>query len=250
MAKEIDCDVNVYPTMDTYQCALMCKGIKEGLIPTTLYKYRSTRRVMEFLGNGQLMFATSDTFNDPYECKLIIDTSIDGKPGKWTETIEQIAKESIENVIWSCGIFSCTTEYDNIPMWAHYADNHQGCCLEFDVTKDLDFFNFPMKVSYDNTYPSCHYFKDGKTDTKEIVMALFHKSEAWSYEHEVRVVKRCFHGLHHLHPKALKSIILGIENKEEQKIMAALSSNPVWSHVQLKRPELSRTSYTMKIVEI
>ena len=154
MAKEIDCDVNVYPTMDTYQCGLMRMGIEEGQIPTTLYKYRSTQRVMEFLGNGQLMFATADTFNDPYKCKLNIDTSIEGKPEKWTHQLENITKESIENVIWSCGIFCCTTEYDNIPMWAHYADNHRGCCMEFDVTKDLDFFHFPMKVTYDNTYPS------------------------------------------------------------------------------------------------
>lgn len=249
-SRDYNFDVNVYHNMTVEDCFFMESGIKTGQIPIILYKYRSTQRLLQFLHDGQLMFATAEKFNDPYECKQIIDTTIDEEQNECTHEPEQITKEDIEHVISSCGIFCCTTRYNNIPMWAHYADNHTGCCLELDVRKDLDFFCYPNQVFYDKIYPSSKYFEDRIAHTKQMKKALSHKSSAWSYEREWRVIKLGFHGLHQLNPKALKSIILGIENKTEKEIRDALSANTAWSHVKLKKAEPSKTNYEINLIEL
>jgi hypothetical protein len=70
-------------------------------------------------------------------------------------------------------------------MWAHYASNHKGFCLEFHSNRSLDGVN-PLDVLYVNNFIKAPYYKNPKD-------ALFHliytKSKDWEYENELRSIQ-------------------------------------------------------------
>lgn len=70
-----------------------------------------------------------------------------------------------------------STDYRHTLLWSHYADSHQGCCLEVEVTSKL----IPLQVTYSPDVPDAQ--KSNLTDI------LTHKSKYWDYEKEVRYIK-------------------------------------------------------------
>ena len=85
----------------------------------------------------------------------------------------------------------CFSECNNsILMWSHYAENHQGFCVEYDfnntrIEKSI------RKVNYSNIrkhIPSTFADGDAKTANELIYAAACRKSSEWSYEKEWRFV--------------------------------------------------------------
>ncbi len=88
----------------------------------------------------------------------------------------------------------------NNPMWAHYANNHQGVCVEFDVNWQLDDETsyFPLKVLYSSSRPQLctlellEYMERSESPdvaTMETMEKLcLTKAEDWAYEREWRLV--------------------------------------------------------------
>lgn len=105
------------------------------------------------------------------------------------------------------GIFSLSKTNDNILMWSHYAKNHTGIVIEFDVLEDIDFFTTPLNVSYQKSYQPLDYLSDRKN---AVIRTVSLKSHLWEYEEEVRVVKDNF-GLVSIAPKAIKKVYFGCE---------------------------------------
>lgn len=105
---------------------------------------------------------------------------------------------------------SCFSEKNNsLLMWAYYANNCMGVCLEFDTASDPVLGNHCHKVQYTNTFiPDGHNFDN-----------YFRKSEQWSHEQEWRIV--CETNEEYLPTKSLTKIILGykIPNKEFEKFL-------------------------------
>ena len=103
---------------------------------------------------------------------------------------------------------SFSEEKNNLLLWAHYAQNYSGMCIEYDFSKlpeDLLYHFFPIyyspkrlisrkleraivehedlkRMNEDNCYPNdCEFIKD--------IMSLFlTKSTVWDYEKEWRMV--------------------------------------------------------------
>lgn len=76
-------------------------------------------------------------------------------------------------------VYCLSTHADATLMWAHYADNHRGICLEFKC--DNEVLGGAMRVNYVDTYPLLDF-------TCDPLLPLITKSGAWSYEDEYRVV--------------------------------------------------------------
>jgi len=83
----------------------------------------------------------------------------------------------------------CFSERNNsIPMWAHYADEHAGFCLEYDLSKQ-------PKELIKHLYPVI-YTSEIVDITKELseltdgwgIKPIIHKSKDWSYEEEWRFI--------------------------------------------------------------
>lgn len=133
-----------------------------------LYKFRSLqnlRRFLDILVKKRLYMAHYDEMNDPMEGAFLLDAS----------------KKHMLNAIWNGKrkkLICCfSTDYRHTLLWSHYADSHQGCCLEVEVTSKLN----PYRVHYSSTIPDA--------DTSGITDILTHKSDYWKYEDEVRFFK-------------------------------------------------------------
>lgn len=87
-----------------------------------------------------------------------------------------------------------TVKYDNNLMWAHYADNHKGCVLEFtDYWSELDckVYSYPIDYSHEpffleRSIESIIYGDSNKETRDWGRAALFSKSKEWKYESEFR----------------------------------------------------------------
>lgn len=109
--------------------------------------------------------------------------------------INDAFKKMRDSVLASC--FGST--FDSLLMWSHYAEKHQGACIEFEVDEN-DF----KPIKYSNTiplFPLSHMLeialaerfldtklKLNKEDERLILEPIFVKSAVWSYEGEYRCV--------------------------------------------------------------
>jgi hypothetical protein len=97
-------------------------------------------------------------------------------------------------------VFSLSETYDNILLWSHYADGHQGYCVGFDaaqlkkaVAKKLHFASERerselLQVRYQQDYPVLNAF-DARVEPIELLnTSLTVKSKVWQYEQEWRLI--------------------------------------------------------------
>ena len=80
----------------------------------------------------------------------------------------------INNDCTKTGVLSFSTNYDNLIMWAHYADSYKGCVLKFKVKNNKHI----KKVQYIENQSELSHLAE-----KELI-----KSVNWSYENEYRFV--------------------------------------------------------------
>ena len=93
----------------------------------------------------------------------------------------------------SLGILSLTEKYDNLLMWAHYAENHKGFVIGFDGENDFfhhkhsedDELRHIRKVQYSEERPNIQL--NIIDDMADIFLT---KSKEWEYEQEWRMLER------------------------------------------------------------
>lgn len=108
-------------------------------------------------------------------------------------------------------IYSMSKRYDNFSMWAKYANEHKGYCLEF---KNTGVFSRAREVKYTAEKPSYNPLKLDKLNPD----FLFTKSTEWSTQEEVRIVisSKQAHPVI-FEPSLLNRIILGHKMKQKDK---------------------------------
>ena len=86
------------------------------------------------------------------------------------------------------GFISFSKHWSVPTMWAHYANNHGGICLGFDLPQSLDIGVPYAKVDYEETLmPLDSKVEDDHTYKDEMVhYASKTKSQHWQYENEWR----------------------------------------------------------------
>jgi Protein of unknown function (DUF2971) len=162
-----------------------------------LYKYVSpdiVDKAFSMAGKCTLRCSYPNDFNDPYELFLTIDYN--QRPDVLAFYRETIGK--IPQYPTTC--FSKSP--DVVPMWAHYAFNHQGFVIEIEEEKlsaafpevrieGIDYRDTPNEQIAEFLYranvtckPRHIYFLQEAV----INAAYFTKSTLWSYEQEVRMV--------------------------------------------------------------
>lgn len=161
-----------------------------------IYKYMSPGhldKVIGTKGHVTLKCSKPEDFNDPYELFLTIDFNQD--PGVLAFYKDVIG--DLPQLPTTC--FSRLPTV--IPMWAHYGQNSQGICLEFDEERLVE--KFPeiklVDVEYRDT-PEDHSellglaFQIGKYRHVALLQhalfrsAYYTKTTCWSYEEERRLV--------------------------------------------------------------
>jgi hypothetical protein len=102
-------------------------------------------------------------------------------------------------------VFSMSKRWNNLAMWAKYADDHRGYCLEF---ARVGFFTLARPVLYDDSKRL-----DLRSHLDDVKFAWSHyKSPDWSNEEEIRVVlppSIQAEPWREIEPEGLKRILLG-----------------------------------------
>jgi len=152
------------------------------------------------------------------------------------------------------GVSCFSTKNNSILMWSHYANKHQGICLEFTTGKyplvkaDSDSkVHVFQKVKYlrADRYPevSLKNFLDASPQTLNAILC---KAFEWRYEKEWRLVVDHGEAGVCYQKESLSGVIFGLNMEDDLKVKvrALLVGNPGVLFYQAKR---SKTKYGVSI---
>ena len=103
------------------------------------------------------------------------------------DKLQEFAQTKIKPFVSSFGI-ACFTMYPmNKDLWEVYSDNHKGVCLHFNSNSDPTFFHNILPMYYVPEIKKREYNPISEPD--HIVDLFYKKTEEWSYEKELRLLK-------------------------------------------------------------
>jgi hypothetical protein len=194
--------------------------------------------------NGEAYFPSPVDFNDPFDClphfgvpetKEEIEANFSGlvsqmqrsmtgmtpeevelRMSRWLkdtdvpnilETVRASTRKSAEEM----GVFCLSEQLSDILMWSHYAWNHKGIAVLFDLDRQPRSGLMPLfKVHYQKDRPKVHNLLRGLGD-EQITNALQTKADFWAYEREWRAFKpRGARTIVYFDPAVIRAIALGV----------------------------------------
>lgn len=218
-------------------------SLKTENMTDTIYKYVDFNGLECILKNRTLRFKHPQDFNDPFEfhdClvdrrlsishlkeihkkldknltkkRLNLHIKIFKSENRDFQEIQYKLFETRKATTRVC----CFSEInDNLLMWAHYADEHKGACIEFSAESLKSNYrkdSMLCKVNYSTRICSKNI---SKYREKAILHWISTKGRAWNYEREIRIILGSdpvefqefdFH--------AIKQIIFGCRVSEDEK---------------------------------
>ncbi|MDF1675137.1 MAG: DUF2971 domain-containing protein [Vicingaceae bacterium] len=157
---------------------------------------------------------------------------------------------------------SCSSKTSTCPlMWGHYAKNHTGICMEFEIQNDDVDNQFPMEkdtsfiiteVNYDNE-PIDLYSSGLINEDILRKKMLSTKSDKWSYEKEVRLIFN--QGPIKFKKQKLKKIIFGAKSSPKAryticKLLACLGYNFEFMVAKIRPDQYELKIETMTLNDI
>jgi hypothetical protein len=186
-------------------------------MPTHLYKYRAVNAdALAMLAADQLYLSRINAFNDPFEFpdlelfnSFVFESRRNDRSSLHSGTHQN---NSVQSCLRVC---SLSEECQDLLMWGHYGDRHQGFCIRFEFAKDPRLTNMLSRVEYRAELPES---KEHAGNPDQLWrMATLTKSEKWSYEREWRIIGRVPQErantddlFFSYNPKALTGIIFGV----------------------------------------
>lgn len=218
-----------------------------------LYKYYSFESGLAAIKSGMYGFRKPTHFNDPFELSFFSNSKEYGADNSLLHsTINQIRNSVV--------ILSLTRTPKNPLMWAHYAQDHKGFVIGYNVNdKFLNSHKYNVipvndgEVLYTNT-KNRHIFSassmqrlrdaylsicgdiDAKIDAegKSLSRKIFlTKHASWVYEEEVRVVKTIdslFEESHAFQSDPLRSFETPTKTNEQGKTVEAVPGLVIFHH--------------------
>lgn len=160
-----------------------------------------------------IKFSSAYNLNDPFELKFNLSinpddeghkddffkTQPDGTLEEFNEWRQNVKTK--ENFVWhieqeqrntlSKHITLCSFSKDNKNnlMWSHYANNHQGICVQYSSVlffylETVEKYLSASKIRYSKTPPLIDMLEDPYSKTAKMI---FNKQIEWKYEKEYRV---------------------------------------------------------------
>lgn len=134
-----------------------------------VYKFLSATYGMKSLYERRLKISQWDELNDPFEM-LPFKTTGPGTREALRGTMEELVRSER-------GVLCFSDNWRNPTIWAHYADQHRGICLGFDIPEPTI-----ERVQYKKTRERLPFPPNLRT--AKIMLTC--KFESWAYEKEVR----------------------------------------------------------------
>jgi hypothetical protein len=149
------------------------------------------------------------------------------------------------------GICCFTEKFDDLLMWAHYADGHKGFCLEYDTRQEP--FTKLHKVNYVPSVPklNSNKFLDGSEEPSGIIEAyLTTKYIDWSHEQEWRVLHKEKNKVFYLSSTTLNGIYFGSKMDLVNFEIIALILKGQNPNVKLYQMDKDPTDFKIKATEV
>lgn len=204
-----------------------------------LYKFRSWTNELHkrILTKGEIYLANPNSFNDPFDCGVCFRPSYTRKDARRigneivnidfahlsrkqrrqraAELYKQknyanaaVIKKVYDDVIRTkYGVFSLSEGYDNLLLWSHYSESHQGFCVGLNCESIVNYAYIaddnptPIvllidKVRYYDEWPDLEYHMIPRSCNRqtteesifELTQPLLAKAKDWSYEREWRIM--------------------------------------------------------------
>ncbi len=229
--------------------------------PPYIFRFRgNTDRTIDEIVNNYIFFPDRNSLNDPYDSshelvyltknpeatnelfRLVSKSITDIEVKRYFESeyssdkLQKFANQRIENFILEFGIACFSMYIMNLPLWANYANNHKGVCLQFNSDIDKDFFSVLGPVFYEDNLNPLEF--SPILSEKDIGKIFFRKGKNWEYEKEIRLLND-FKGKAKFDKCALRNVILGYnaDNEYVVKVVSAVKKN--YRHVgvyQMEKP--------------
>lgn len=167
--------------------------------PTTLYRFyslnnddKTNESKFEALKKGKMWMATPDALNDPFEiANLYIDYS-KGYPTELCDYFSAALRRSREDI----RIASLSkNDFSSLLMWAYYANNHHGFCVEFEVQQQnaiREVLYLSKRCALINSFIRYfgHEMSQEERSQFEFVLSTLSrtKGKEWENENEFRVI--------------------------------------------------------------
>ena len=228
-----------------------------------MYKFRELNKTTyEMLINHELWCASPESLNDPFDAQF--DYELYGR--RVSATCDEHAKQTAyqaSRFFKNVGICAFCKEKSNQVMWSHYADEHKGLCIEFDLRKILD-QNPDLSVSnvtYQSELPESKLVKTfPPTDSALYVSSVVDKSVfskilttkdvTWSYEQEIRIIKEKF-GVAKFTPECIVSISFGLRTSERDiNTVVRLLADKAYAHIKWYKAKKSKITYSLEFEAI
>lgn len=183
--------------------------------PASLYKYYpDTSLKLHSVKNNQMWYSAPCKFNDVFDCDISIDDQkvLDEsmkvfpnerkiRPGSkvWKDFRSamrqqlRMLKNKFDELRNTMGVACFSEEESSLLMWAHYANNHRGICVEYnllEINSVLGFTAIPIIYSGERTCFNFFELHNMETHAVQLFLrSLTHKSPEWRYEKEWRIVR-------------------------------------------------------------
>lgn len=183
--------------------------------PAFIYKYyRDNANTLQNIKANKIWFSAPCNFNDVFDCdirfdqKQIFQSSLQFAPNKreilpgspmWNNLNKTISNElrtlknTFEKFKTTTGITCFSEADDSLLMWAHYANNHSGICVEYElleINKQVGYSPVPVIYSDEKSTFSSFTPKTVEQNTiSAFIKSLTSKSSEWSYEKEWRIIQ-------------------------------------------------------------
>lgn len=253
-------------TFESKSSNYLLEGLLELVSKPSVFKYSSAASAIRNLKESTIFFNSPLKFNDIRDCnpkmlhlstEYLISKATDlikeQYPGKALMAIDKLLKSSnfqkmvlpktretatkqiINQVLVSC----FTQNYDNELMWAHYANSHEGICIEYDSHKFLSYINslsikpVVLKVHYKESLKPV--LMDGKDIRGALMEWLLNKSISYAYEKEIRFLFLNKKGVGNPVPipkNVIKSIYLGNKIRE-------IDRNDIVSYIKSEKLDIN-----------
>ncbi|ACT48753.1 DUF2971 domain-containing protein [Methylotenera mobilis] len=208
--------------LDYRQCRQFLTKKISPKYPRFQYKYmalpagdsdRRERFLRDIVVGSKLWLSPPTDFNDPFDmtAKVVFDGTTNMLREKFEKLIatqgdlkwkerkklldkfmarprhewQKISEAAFNSNLQKTGVFSFAGDPRSILMWSHYADNHQGVCLQFEVARHPRIMLEAIPVDYVEDYPVLNWANDTEGQLRDIILAKF---KHWDYEKESRII--------------------------------------------------------------
>lgn len=241
------------------------------------YKYLNVENCLKTLRNGSLWYSKPEKFNDPFDCypyfpnqgreklfkrlKNTYELELKASNKLLRKNFQLMSQTGLGGITHSLVSNNLTVtcfslDHLSAPMWAHYADEHKGCVIEFEYTAEMiakisksddPIIIVPFDVNYTDKRPTL-YDKNGDMHGLNIALS---KSTQWKYEKEVRALSN-FEGIHQFSRLQITKIYTGVRTSKEDKvtIKGAIADMNKEIKSRCKLTELSIAFDSYKFVEL